>query len=102
MLRAELQELWNHELDMPLLRKQIIDDVNYQVDMGDVTSWEQYQDILEPYDNHPYDLDGWHDAEVQLIDNEDGDDDGDDEGGGEDEDGGDGGGGGGCGGWCPC
>ena len=35
---------------------------------NEYTSWWQYPQLLEPYEPHPYEEDGWHDATVEVVD----------------------------------
>ena len=53
---------------MPALRGHIIDEIKHQVDAKELTCWWQYPEIIEPYDAHPFEEDGWHDAMVEVVD----------------------------------
>ena len=87
MLTEDLRPLWR-ELQMNELRDQIKQDIDSEVSNGSLTSWWQYPDVLESYDNHRPLREGEEMAEVVIGgDGPDDDDDGDDkdDGGTEDE-----------------
>jgi len=77
-IRSDLLPVW-HQLDMPRLRTQIATEVAEEVQAGRLTSWDQYPELLEPYDEHPPIADGWDEANRQFSDEDDDDgEDGDD------------------------
>ena len=68
-MRNDLFGLW-HEFGMPARRDQIIEEITADVQSGELHSWSQYAQILEPYDDHPGETDGWHDAWRELVDDD--------------------------------
>jgi hypothetical protein len=94
LLSLDVQEFWQ-ELDMPRLRAKILVEVAAAVRDGEVTSFADYQTLLEPYDNHPAMVEGQEAFRFRVVDEDDDLDDasGDDgdvddnNAGGEDDDG---------------
>jgi len=77
-IQSDLLPVW-HQLDMPTLRTQIKAEIEEEVRAGRLVSWEQYSELLEPYDDHPPIQFGWDDADREMIEDDDnGGDDGDD------------------------
>jgi hypothetical protein len=51
LLRSDLQELWFAE-QMPAWRQQCILEIEEEVKAKRLVSWDQYEDVLEPYEAH--------------------------------------------------
>lgn len=96
-LRHQCVPFW-HELDIPAARDRIKTLIDVGIRTGELHSWGQVYDLLEPYDAHAPLVEGEESGRERLGDPNDDDDD-DDEGDGdnddEDGDGDDGGAGGG-------
>ena len=83
-LADDLRPLWR-ELQMKEWRDQISHDIDVEISNGNLTSWWQYPDLLESYDEHSGLREGEELAEVDVVGADDDDDDDDDDGGGSEE-----------------
>ena len=70
MLTDDLRDMWQ-DLQMPALRDQIVAEVNADVASGELHSFWQYAEILEPYDDHPPVRGGFEDAEAEVHEDDD-------------------------------
>ena len=53
---------------MPNWREKLVAEVQAKVADGTITSWWQYPDVLEPYDDHDGFVEGWEGAAVVVAD----------------------------------
>ena len=66
LLRRQVWPLWE-KLGIPLLREQIREEVEEEFRSGRLTDWEEYQSLLEPYDDHEGMAEGWEDAWADVV-----------------------------------
>ena len=88
-LRHQNVVFWQ-ELHMDAVQKRIITEIDTLIDQGELTTWSQYRELLEVYDNHPGMVEGEDTARDRMGDPEDDEDDGESiaesDGGGPDDD----------------
>ena len=70
LIRSDLKDMWKG-LHMPMLREQIKLEVKEAVRDGHVSTWDDYQCILESYDDHPGLIEGMEGAAVERIEEDD-------------------------------
>lgn len=76
-LRKQIVQFW-HELDIPGARKQI-KTVDVGIRTGELHSWNQLKDLLEPYDSHAPLAEGEEIGRERIGNDDDDDDNSDDE-----------------------
>ena len=74
-LRKQCVSFW-HEQGIPAARERIKAAIDIGIRTGDLTSWDQYTELLEPYDAHPPMVEGEEIERERLGDPDDDDDDG--------------------------
>ena len=87
-LDSSIVHFW-HELEMPAVRKKILEQVKVLMTQKVLNVWDDASDIMEPHDPHRVSWEGEEDAEI--VEGEDSSDDDDRGGDGDDGDGGPGG-----------
>jgi hypothetical protein len=73
-LRRLCRPFWD-ELDMPGHREQIKTEIDMAIASGQLASWDQWPELMEPYDNHPGMAEGMEGARCRIGDPDDCDDD---------------------------
>ncbi len=74
-LRKQCVSFW-HEQGIPAARERIKAAIDIGIRTGDLTSWDQYTELLEPYDAHAPLVEGEEIERERLGDPDDDDDDG--------------------------
>ena len=76
-LRHQCEPFWR-ELGMSAVRDRILASIDVSIRHGDLTRWSQWPELLEPYDNHPGQVEGEETGRERIGDPSDDEDDGED------------------------
>ena len=74
LLRHQCLPFW-YELDMPAARQRIAAGIDMGIRTGELTSWDQYPELLEAYDDHAPLVEGEETGRERLGDPDDDDED---------------------------